>query len=232
MPVSSRSRADRHPGPTGIASARPVSSPQGSTRWSPGAAVDIPEECDAVIKRCFRRISSWRVPLNWGTSDWFAEMRATIQGAAWQALWNYDSARGVPISAFVYQRVMARALTRYRQEWAYALRCICQPAPERGALEPSKDGANGVFGVSVTPLDGAWNDKETCEAVLRALERLSTLDQWVIEQLFWRERTESQLGLDLGVSHQAVSKRKLAILRRLRLSLEDSRDRPADSRAV
>lgn len=77
-----------------------------------------------VLQSCQRRIRSWRVPPNWSPRDWFEEIEAVQAIAAWQASRAYDPSRGINYAAFVYQKVMACALTRYRQEWTYALRVV------------------------------------------------------------------------------------------------------------
>src|SRR5262245_41005670 len=48
-----------------------------------------------------------------------------------------------------------------------------------------------------------------------ALAGLPLASQELIEQLFWQERREAELANELGISHQAVNKRKQAILRHL-----------------
>jgi Sigma-70 region 2 len=57
-------------------------------------------------------------------------MRAEAACAAWQAVCDYDPSLGVPFSAFAYQRVLTRTLTRYRQEWSYVLRLGPEHDPE------------------------------------------------------------------------------------------------------
>jgi DNA-directed RNA polymerase specialized sigma subunit len=49
-----------------------------------------------------------------------------------------------------------------------------------------------------------------------ALALLSQTDRWLIEELFWARHTETQIAGVCGVSQQAISKRKRAILRNLR----------------
>src|SRR4029077_8144749 len=75
-----------------------------------------------ILDSSLRRIFRWRVPPNWSISDWRNEMRAEAACAAWQAVCDYDPSLGVPFNAFARQRVLTSTLTRYRREWAYALR--------------------------------------------------------------------------------------------------------------
>jgi len=70
------------------------------------------------LLRSYRRpVRSWRVQPNWLPSDWFEEIEATQAIAAWQVSCTYDPSSGLPCEVFVYQKVMARVLARYRQEW-------------------------------------------------------------------------------------------------------------------
>ena len=73
-----------------------------------------------MTDRSLRQIYNWRVPPNWSRRDWHEEMKAEAIAAAWEAEHDFDPTRGVPLPAFVHQRVLARALTRHRREWAYA----------------------------------------------------------------------------------------------------------------
>src|SRR5258707_2192007 len=73
-----------------------------------------------------RRARSWRVPPNWSAIDWHEELRAVALAAAWQAGQDHDPSRGVPLGGFVYFRVQAQALTRYRQEWRDAPRVAAE----------------------------------------------------------------------------------------------------------
>src|ERR1043166_1604681 len=80
------------------------------------------DELSAALRRAFRRIFSWRIPPNLSAHDWLDEVKAITAAACCQAELDYDFERGVPLSAFLYQRALTCAWTRYRQEWTYALR--------------------------------------------------------------------------------------------------------------
>src|SRR4029450_9456417 len=69
----------------------------------------------ALLNSCLSRVSAWQVPPCWSRLDWLEERRAYIVSAAWQAVCDYDSSRNVPLPAFVYRRVIADSLTRYRR---------------------------------------------------------------------------------------------------------------------
>src|SRR5438270_626169 len=58
--------------------------------------------------------------------------------------------------------------------------------------------------------------------VIEALAKLKEGDIQVIKSLFWDNRSEAEVAELLGISQQAVSKRKLAILGRLRRLLDPS----------
>jgi len=153
-----------------------------------------------VSDSCLRRIFRWRVPPNWSVSDWRNEMRAEAACAAWQAVCNYDPSLGVPFGAFARQRVLTGTLTRCRQEWAYALRLTPEHDPERSDSRRLDSAASAAF--------------DACPG--HALARLSKSDFWLVEQLFLRDRTEADIAAQIGITQQAISKRKRAIVIELR----------------
>lgn len=127
-------------------------------------------------------------------------MRAQASAAIWQAICDYDPSRGVSFSAYARQRVLSSALTRYRQEWAYAFRLVL--SQQRVSREWESQAA---------PRSSDW-----CESLREALLRLPRDDRWLIEQIFWEDHTESEIADKVGISQQAISKRKKTILRQLR----------------
>lgn len=150
---------------------------------------------------CLRRISHWRVPPNWSHRDWSCEIRAQSAAAAWQATCEYDASRGVPFGPFVRERVMEAALLRYRKEWRYVTRCSAVPGgPKR---EPR---------IEVVASD-------LIASLRKAVNLLPPAEKRLIGDLFWQERTEASVAERSGVSQQAVSKQKKAILRHLRRAL-------------
>ena len=153
-----------------------------------------------ILDSSLRRIFRWRVPPNWSISDWRNEMRAEAACAAWQAVCDYDSSLGVPFNAFAHQRVLTSTLTRYRQEWAYALRVAQEHKPEASDSRMLDAAVPAVFADWPRP----------------ALARLTKSDLWLVEQLFWRGRTEATIATETGITQQAVNKRKSMILLRLR----------------
>ena len=100
--------------------------------------VRLPDsKLNATLERYLKRVGYWRLPPNWSFADWSHEIRAHSICTVCQAQSDYDPSRGVPLWAFVYQRVITRALTRYRQEWAYAYHNA--PAIEETASDKTQD---------------------------------------------------------------------------------------------
>lgn len=174
-----------------------------STQDMPGQASRRrePLEWSAISTSCLRKIRRWRVPPHWSNRDWFEEMGAEATMAALQATRDFDPTRGVPWEAFLRQRVMRSALARYRREWTYAIHRVSGAAlDEYGTVEggglPSRE---AIF-----------------ELLQEALDRLPRSDIRLIEGLFWGGETEARLAKALGISQQAVSKRKKCIFRYMR----------------
>lgn len=152
---------------------------------------------------CWQHIRKWRRPPHWSGFDWYEESLAQGAAAAWQAISDYDPARCVPLGAFVHQRILARVRTRYRQEWVYAIHL----SPE-ALVEGCESKANAFYSAA----DGHV-------AVEGPLSGLVERDRYLIVQLYWSGLTEAEVGENLGISQQAVSKRKREILLSLRRSL-------------
>jgi DNA-directed RNA polymerase specialized sigma subunit len=75
-------------------------------------------------------------------------------------------------------------------------------------------------GVDLVPdRPAAHSDRPDPESLERLVARLGDLpeaEQWLLRRLFWDGRTEDELASELGVSRQAVNKRKRKLLRQLR----------------
>jgi RNA polymerase sigma factor (sigma-70 family) len=175
-------------------------SPQARLVISPWpVAPPDPEAWPNLWARCWSRIRSWKIPPRWTLADWQEEARAQGALAACEALRDFDSARGIPRSAFLYQKVVAAAWARYRQEWAFGRRSR-DLAPIHDRAEP----------------ESAHPDPETIERLASALEALPDADRRLIVQLFWDGRSEEELAADLGITRQAINKRKMLIANKLR----------------
>lgn len=152
-----------------------------------------------------RRARSWRVPPNWSARDWHDELRSVALAAAWQAEQDHDLSHGVPLGGFVYSRVNAQALTRYRQEWRHALRNVpadIKTIETAAGADPAAAPTGALF-----------------EALDLAMDLLPEPERWLLDQLFWRQRTEAGIAGELHISQPAVNKRKRAALRHLRTLL-------------
>lgn len=153
----------------------------------------------SVLDNCIRRISHWRVPPNWSAADWFEEVRAQTAAILCQSDDEFDPDRHVPGDAFKYQRIIAGMLTHYRREWRFALRF----RPVESEEYPERD--TGESGDAMADTD----------ALREAMARLPELDRWLLEQIFWEERSEAEIAQQMEMSQQAVSKRKRAALKTL-----------------
>jgi RNA polymerase sigma factor (sigma-70 family) len=166
------------------------------------------ESLNRVLLACVRRVRSWRVPPNWSTTDWFQEIEEVQAVAGWLAECDFDSSKGIPLAGFVYHRVMAHALCRYRQEWTYARRFVPEIEQEE---EDSKSDDHSRRGATTERAALSEDDAELREAV----ESLAGSKQWLVEQIYWHGHTESEIGSVLGISQRAVNKRKQTVLRLL-----------------
>jgi RNA polymerase sigma factor (sigma-70 family) len=153
-----------------------------------------------VWSACITRTHGWRVPPRWSLSDWWEEIDAESIAAACHAIRIFDPQRGPTLNAFVYHQILASALSRYRQEWTYALR-YGLPSHE----EPGVAGAEERFSI-----------EQEEEELKRTLTSLPEADRDLLQDLFWDGLTETEVASGLGISQQAVSKRKRKILSELR----------------
>jgi len=167
---------------------------------------NMPLGCRAEFHACVRRICSWPIPPNWGRTEWVEEICAVAAEAACEAESQFDPSHGVSVHAFVHSRVLGRSLSRYRQEWAFSKRCLCV-----AAADPDAD----THGKARVFHDPAGQQNPVCDGLLEAVAQLSEPHRWLIEALFWQERTEADIGCELGISQRAVSKRKHVVLRSL-----------------
>jgi len=162
-----------------------------------------PTAWSVLWARCWVRVRSWRVPPRWSAGDWCDEARALGHAAACSAWREFDPRRLVPLDAFLYRRVVDAVWTRYRQEWAYGRRAVPQEVVEDDALARSLP------------------DPDLLEQMTHALDHLSEPERRLIRQLFWDGSSPLELAGIMGVSLQALMKRKVRVLRKLRQMLED-----------
>jgi RNA polymerase sigma factor (sigma-70 family) len=156
-----------------------------------------------VWAACVRRIHGWRVPPRWSPRDWWEEIDAEAVASACHAMRIFDPERGLSLASFVYHQVLASALARYRKEWNYALRYGLSPSSE-----------NHLVGLDDVENRFAADQEE--KKLKGLMTDLAESDRRLIESLFWDGRTETEVAGRLGISQQAVSKRKRKILNKLR----------------
>ena len=157
--------------------------------------------------RSLKQIHTWRVPPNWSPREWFEELRAEVVAAAWEAELDFDPTRGVPLAAFVYQRVWAGARRRYRREWSYFLRC---------GFHLEDDDCNDATANGCSSVDDS-------ESVRKCLRRLSKPQRLLIEDLYWKGMTIVEVARTLSVSPPAISRRKRQALAKLRRWMDQSK---------
>lgn len=153
-----------------------------------------------TVMRCLKRIRRWRVPPQWSDRDWFDEIMGEVTLSVIQATNDFDMSRGIPLGAFLHRRIIQTALARYRREWTYAIHQISEAAvDEYEAVKGSE-----------------YPSREAISALLReAVARLPSSDASLIEEIFWEGKSEARLAKALGISQQAVNKRKHNIFRLL-----------------
>jgi RNA polymerase sigma factor (sigma-70 family) len=180
---------------------------------------DIWSDTDEVLRSAmqsgFKRARSWRVPPNWSRGDWFEELLAVGTAAAWQAVCDFDPKRGVPLAGFGYCRIMTRCLSRYRKEWRYALHLVASDSCEKETTSftnPDLAASSAANGNGAHP-----SSDDLCGAV----GALPAEQRRLIEQLFWQERTETEVAEAMGTNQSTINRRKRAILNDLRVKLRD-----------
>jgi RNA polymerase sigma factor (sigma-70 family) len=172
----------------------------------------IQDEIRAIVKTCLLRIRSWPVPRNWSFRDWFDEAEEIATVAAWRALSEYSQPAPCAFPYFAHQRILSNVRTRYRQEFLFAFR-FGERFEEHGIDfdEQANDRQQPYMEEPVEPL--------TYSDLSEALSKLSSEHHEVIEQLYWRGRTQTELAKSIGLSQRAISKRKQGALRALRIFL-------------
>jgi RNA polymerase sigma factor (sigma-70 family) len=150
------------------------------------------------------RIYGWRIPPRWSLQDWREEVDAEALAAAYQAVSIFDPSRGSCLSKFIYHRILSQSLARYRREWTFALRVRLaadwDDPPEKVRSAPT--------------------DLETTERLLARVSGLATADRRLLEWLYWDGKSEESIASGLGITKQAINKRKWKILLKLRRSVQ------------
>lgn len=123
--------------------------------------------------------------------------------AALLAIRDYAPALHVPLGAYVRMRVMGQLLARYRREWTYARRQVSVGWLGRAQARPEPEG-DGLIGRDLK----------------LALGRLSRSDQQLAWSLYWLGESEQVIAHRMGISQQAVSRRKCKLLGTLRTCIK------------
>jgi RNA polymerase sigma factor (sigma-70 family) len=185
-------------------------------------SLDMLSDTDATlgsaVQSALKRIRSWRVPPNWSRVDWFEELAAVGTAAAWQSVCEFDPDRGVPLAGFGYCRMMTRCLSRYRKEWRYALHLV---ASESGEKETTPFQHPRLTASSAARADGTYRSNDDLRGAVGALP---AEQRRLIEQLFWEERTETEVADALGINQSTINRRKRTILKNLRMKLRYGSD--------
>jgi RNA polymerase sigma factor (sigma-70 family) len=162
-----------------------------------------------VWAMCVRRIHSWRVPPRWASRDWWEEIDAESIASACHAIRTFDPQRGPTLANFVYHSILACALARYRQEWNYALRY-------------GRSAATEGHPVGIDDVESRFLADQDEKRLMHLMTDLPENDRQLIVSLYWDGRTENEVAGGLGISQQAVCKRKHKILNGLRDTLARS----------
>jgi len=176
---------------------------------------DMDETLGSAVQAGFKRIRSWHVPPNWSRGDWFEEVIAVGTAAAWQAVCEFDSELGVSLAGFGYCRMMTRCLARYRKEWRYALHLVASDACQK---ETTTFKRPGLAASSAAKADGTYCSHDHLRGAVGALPSEQSR---LIEQLFWQERTETEVAAAMGINQSTINRRKHDILKGLRMKLRD-----------
>lgn len=153
------------------------------------------DEWSTLWRRCWARARSWRTPPRWSRSEWVEEARSQGALGAYEALHEYNPNRGVPRSAFLYQRVLTAVWTLYRREWRLGRRWL--------QLQQIREVQTAQFTESLSDLPDL-------------LGTLTESERELLVQLYWVGCSETALAESIGISQQGLHKRKMTILRKLR----------------
>jgi RNA polymerase sigma factor (sigma-70 family) len=167
----------------------------------PGCS-DHPVSWRRMWESCVAQIRRWRIPPRWNDVDWVAELQSEGAAAALEAIACFEPSRNVPLHAYVRMRVMGRVLTRYRQEWTYAIRQVPEEVSDASELS--------------SLASPSWPVDELRDV----LTQLDDPDRALIIRIFWNAETEAEIARSLGLSQQAISRRKKKILDKIRERME------------
>lgn len=163
------------------------------------------------IKAALQRAQRWQRPPNWTKREWQAELFALAWAAACQCLFEQPDADDNTLTRYILA-----ALKRFwREEWAYAARCV-------PLVEPSLPTDEGEPCDVLECVATDWDENRIILrlALQEALARLSEKDRFLVHCLFWEGKSQAEVAQGLGISRRAVRKRLNAVLKKLRAMLE------------
>ena len=110
--------------------------------------------------------------------------------------------------------MMTRCLARYRKEWRYVLHVAVSDSREEATTFKHPD----FTASSTEKVNGAHPSNDHLRDVVSALP---AAQRRLIEQLFWKERTETEVAAAMGINQSTINRHKHDILKGLRMKLRD-----------
>jgi hypothetical protein len=166
---------------------------------------------------CISWINSHPVPPNWSRCDWQGELIATASEALCE---TGGHNRPLPPNRTcensACRLALARVQRRYRQECRFGTRFVT--ITELSHQHPPETENHRRRQASTEP---AADASKRFEAVRECLTLLPAPGRRLLEGLFLEGKTESELAAELGLSRQAVHKRKRVTLALVRASLKE-----------
>jgi len=134
----------------------------------------------------------------------------------------------IPVTEEVY-RAYKRPLWAERKRKERAKRCrdekglrctkdckLCPKLRDGGDLSIDKFSDDGYEIADTVDLAEFVADKLLLEQLVAALDELEPDERSLIDAIFYNDRTERDYAAEIGISHQAVGKRKHKIIEKLR----------------
>jgi len=134
----------------------------------------------------------------------------------------------IPVTEEVY-RAFKRPLWAEHKRKERAKRCrdengfrctkdcrTCEKTRDGSVLSLDKFNAEGYEVADMVDLAELVADKLLLEQLVEALEDLDPDESSLIHALFYNDRTERDYASEVGISHQAVGKRKQKVIEKLR----------------
>ena len=162
-----------------------------------------------------RRIESYIRRFSYLDADMREDLRQESRIAIWRAQERYDPNTGVPFEQYAF--VAARnAISQYLSSYAHPLsypRNYLALGGRHGQREP-------IFEDTLVSKSSIDEDEEQIDeaAIAKALQRVPRKYRLVLVGLYWDNKTEFEIAVEVGVSRMSVNnwkRRGLDILRKL-----------------